>query len=231
MLKSMLAFALVAMLFGCLGQPYQTGPQPAQNQSQTNPYPSAPTANVSAQGTQQGANASQQNQSAPPARPNTTAVAPPAPQPALEMTNLSAGALLDNKLAGMPNKDGGPYYEKTYTWVSQAFENSPTTVTLANPTYAVLFGGDPEPQMVAFGFKTYQPTTGPTTASGYVLVYSGSAMLDNLTASSLRVDIGYTTPQNVKMALNGTTMMSKETVLDIDNRTVAVYGFETDGVH
>jgi len=227
MLRTALAFALVAMLFGCLAQPY-----PAQQPAQSQPapqQPQAPQPPMNASPAPQQQNASVQ-QNVTPARQNTTLVtAPPAPQqPSLESTNLSAADLLDQELRGLPNKRGGPYMERTYTWVSLGFGNSTATITIANPTYAVLFNGDPEPEMAAFGFTTYQPANGTTSASGYVIVSDDSAMLDGFAASALPIDINYTTPQDVRIELNGTTVVSKESVLDIDNRTLAVYGFESD---
>ncbi len=218
MLKTALAFALMAMLFGCLAQPAQNQTAPQAPQAPPNTAPPQQNASV-----QQNVTHAQQN--------TTVVTPPPARQPTLVSTNLSAAALLDQELKGLPNKRGGPYIEKTYTWVSLGFGNNTATITVANPTYAVLFNGNPEQQMVAFGFTTYQPANGTKTASGYVIVQDDSAMLDGFVASALPIDIDYTTPQNTKIKLNGTTIASKETVLDMDNRTLAVYGFETDEVH
>ncbi len=229
MLRPLLALALVAMLFGCVAQPYSTGQQGAGPQPQVPAAPANASQQPVGQAPQQNANGSQQNQNTTAPLPHQNVTAPPAPlQPGPQQTNLSAAGLLDQKLDALPHKRGGPWVETKYTWVSQDSGNEPGAIVISNPTYSVLFDGNAEGRMAAFGFKTYKPAAGPATASGFVLVYDGSLMLDNRAASGLAMGISYTTPQNVEMALNGTAIVSKDVVLDAYNRTLAVYGFEAE---
>jgi hypothetical protein len=234
MLRHVIALALVVMLFGCLSQPYSTGQQgtgqAVQNQSPpqgggaqqnaTQPVP----ANASP-GFPPPAGQVAQNNTA-----NVTVSPPPAPaQTGPKSTNLTALGLLDAELDALPSKSGGPWFETKYTWVSLEFVNDPKDVTLANPTDQVLFDDSTEKEMVAFGFKTYKPSSGYTVASGYILVYNGSTTLDSRAASGRAVDITYNTQSNY-FTFGDATIVSKDVVLDRDNRTLAVYGFVADKV-
>ncbi len=230
MLKGLLALGIFALMLGCLSQPYsgeqgagQQNQPPAQPPAVTpTPPPSNPPANPS-QPAQTGTNTTQ-NATPPPA-----VSPPPSPPPNAVQTDLSAGDLLGQLLHDLPPRDGGPYYKKTYTWVSLEFNASPGVITLSNPTYDVLFDGAADTNLVAFGFTTYAPASGPVSASGYAILYNDSMMLDRRAASLIPTDITYKA-SGMNLTLAGALLVSKDFALDQKGRLLAIYEFETDSV-